>query len=275
MVKAHTLMKLLLWTLCLYLVYLCFLFVVQRRLVFPRHLTRIPEEPYPVAGLDRSWIQVKDGRVESWFSPPNGDNTSFPVIIFAHGNAELIDYSPGYMGALANRGVGVLLVEYPGYGRSTGSPSQETITDAFVEAYDRLLTREGVDPSRIVFMGHSLGGGVVCALQSRRPSAALILLSTFTGIRALSSKYFSPGFLVRDPFDNLEVVSGYTKPIHITHGEYDSIIPYSHALRLSRTAKDSRLLTYSTDHNDCPPDWPDYWVEVIKFLEEIDILRKD
>ena len=273
MVKAPTLIYLFLWIVCLYLVYLCFLFVVQRRLVFPRHLARIPEEPIPVPGVEKSWIDVKGGRVESWFLPPKGDDASFPVIIFAHGNAELIDYSPGYMGALADHGVGVLLVEYPGYGRSTGSPAQEAITGAFVEAYDSLVTREGVDPSRIVFMGQSLGGGVVCALQARRPSAALILLCTFTSVRALSSRYFSPGFLVRDPFDNLEEVSAFDNPVHITHGEHDTLIPYSHALALSEAAKDSRLLTYQSNHIDCPPDWPAYWVEVIKFLEEIDIIR--
>jgi pimeloyl-ACP methyl ester carboxylesterase len=272
--KIHTLVNLVLWCVCLYLIYLCFLFLIQRRLVFPRHLALFPQTQESIPGLEKSWIRTDDGPVETWFLPPAAEDTPYPVIIFAHGNAELIDYSPKHMTGLVGRGIGVLLVEYPGYGRSDGSPSQKAITEVFLTAYDNLIARENVDPARIILMGHSLGGGVACALAGQRPSAALILLSTFTSIRALSSRYFSPGFLVRDPFENLDVVSRYTHPIHISHGEQDGIIPYSHALALSQAGQDARLVTYQTGHNDCPPNWGAYWDEVIRFLEDIEIIPR-
>ena len=272
--KLHSLVNLALWSVCLYLIYLCFLFLIQRRLVFPRHLPRFPQVQASYPGLEKSWVRMDDGPVEMWFLPPAVVDGPFPVIIFAHGNAELIDHAPPHMAALGGYGIGVLLVEYPGYGRSDGSPSQKTIIEVFLTAYDNLITRKDVDVSRIILMGHSLGGGAACALAARRPSAALVLLSTFTNLRAFSSRYLAPGFLVRDPFENLDVVSAYTNPVHISHGEHDSVIPYSHALALSRAAKDSRLVTYQTDHNDCPPDWDAYWKEVISFFEDIGIISQ-
>ena len=81
-------------------------------------------------------------------------------------NGELIDFWPHELKKLNRLGIGVLLVEYPGYGRSNGSPSQKNITEAFTGAYDMLVTRPDVDPSRIVLFGRSLGGGAVCILAA-------------------------------------------------------------------------------------------------------------
>ena len=169
-------------------------------------------------------------------------------------------------------GMGVLLVEYPGYGRSEGSPSERSIAEALSAGYDSLVARPDVDPDRIVLVGRSLGGGAICTLAGRRPSAALILMSTFTSIRTMAWRHLLPGFLVRDPFDNLAVVRDYPGPILIIHGTADGVVPYSHGLSLSLAASNSRLITYRCGHNDCPPDWPAFWYEAETFLRESGVL---
>src|SRR5690606_14605281 len=98
-------------------------------------------------------------------------------------------------------GLAVLLVEYPGYGRSGGSPSEASITRAALAAYDRLVARADIDPARIVLHGRSLGGGVVAVLSDARAAAALVLESSFTGVTAFASGMLLPPLLVRDPFD--------------------------------------------------------------------------
>jgi fermentation-respiration switch protein FrsA (DUF1100 family) len=114
---------------------------------------------------------------------------------------------------------------------------------------------------------------VVCALARKRPSAAMILMSTFTGVRAFTARYLAPGFLVRDPFDNLSTVQSYNNPILVIHGRHDEVIPFSHGKRLYQAAKKGTLVAYDAGHNDCPPDWSVFWRDVAEFLAETAIIK--
>ena len=257
----------------LFLVYCCLLFLLQRQIVFPRNQIRgALGAPANHPSLEQFWLDLPYGKVEAWFLPPELEGWPAPAVIFAHGNAELIDFWVEDLRGFTRLGVGVLLVEYPGYGRSEGSPSQEGIVEAFVSGYDTLVAREDIDASRIVLFGRSLGAGVVCALAEKRPSAALILMSPFTSVRALAARMLFPGFLVRDPFDNLAVVSAYSKPVLVIHGTHDEIIPYGHGEALARVAQQGKLVSYEAGHNDIPPRWDVFWRDVEAFLGDTGIL---
>ena len=259
------------WVVGLYIAYLALLYILARPMIFPRSQIGIPPDgPAAESRFTRQWVTTSAGRVETWFLPPVQERSDrlAPAVIFGHGNAELIDFSRDEFRPLTEAGIAVLLVEYPGYGRSEGSPSQASITEAFSAAYDMLLQHQRVDPDRIILLGRSLGGGAVCALAANRKSAAIILVSSFTSIRSFAARFLVPGFLVRDPFDNLAVVSTYTGPILIIHGRHDEIIPYRHALALHQASANSQLITYACSHNDCPPDWGRYWKDILAFLKE-------
>ncbi len=266
--KLHILLRILLGGLALYLVYGAILFFMQRRFIFPRHLIRTPAPtPTDASGIERIWLNTGAGRTETWLLSPKLDARPVPAVIFAHGNAELIDHWVGEMEALTRMGCAGLLVEYPGYGRSGGSPTQASVTETLVAAYDMLSAREDIDANRIVFMGRSIGGGAVCALAAERHPAALVLLSTFKSVNSLAAeKYYVPGFFARDSFDNLTTLGSYSGPVLIAHGTRDNVIPYSHGVALHSAAKRSRLITYRAAHNNCPPDWPAFWHEVERFL---------
>jgi fermentation-respiration switch protein FrsA (DUF1100 family) len=266
------------WTALIYVAYCGVLFFMQRQVLFPRDLIGpAPEVRAPFPGMEVVWLDLPGGRSESWYLPPNqGKNAGpAPAVIFAHGNGELIDFWPETLEPLTRMGLGVLLVEYPGYGRSEGNPSQESVTRAFVAAYDWLATRNDVDEERIVLFGRSLGGGAVTQLAARRPSAAMILTSTFTSARWFTRRYLVPGFLMRDPFDNLSVISEYSNPLLIAHGRRDGVVPYRHAQILVEAAPDATLLTYNSGHNDLPPNWPDFWKEVAAFFRKAGILPRE
>jgi fermentation-respiration switch protein FrsA (DUF1100 family) len=226
--------------------------------------------------METIWLNTEFGKVEAWFLPPVFDRVSpaAPAVIFGHGNGEIIDFWPRELQMFTRLGIGLLLVEYPGYGRSEGSPSQESITKTFVTAYDVLSSRQNIDSSRIIFLGRSLGGGALCSLAKERPSAALILMSTFTSARSLAKRYLAPPFLVRDPFDNLAVVKNYPNPVLIIHGRHDAIIPFSHGKALHQAAKKGEMITYNAGHNDCPPDWDVFWRDVEGFLLENNIISR-
>ncbi len=240
-------------------------------ILFP--VSHIPEPPPPEfknTPVEIQWIDLGDFQVETWYLSPlsNSAAAPYPVIIFAHGNAERIDDALYEMFPFTRLGIGVLLVEYPGYGRSTGRPSQSSITKSMIAAYDKITQRPDIDPSKVILFGRSLGGGAVCQLAAQRMSAALILVSTFTSIRSFASSYLIPGFLVRDPFDNLSVVRKYQGPILLFHGTHDEIIPYHHGLALSRNAKNATMITYVCGHNDLPPSREPYIKSIIDFLKQ-------
>ena len=266
------------WTVLMYAAYCGVLFFMQRQVLFPRDLIGPPPEvrvEFP--GLRSVWLDLPGGRFESWYLPARrGKETGpGPAVIFAHGNGELIDFWPQAFRPLTRMGVAVLLVEYPGYGRSEGSPTQESVTRAFVTAYDWLVEQPEVDKTRIVLFGRSLGGGAVCQLAARRTSAAMILTSTFTSARSFTRRYLVPGFLMRDPFDNLAVIREYQQPVLIAHGRRDGVIPYRHAQILGEAAPRATLLSYDAGHNDFPPNWPQFWREVADFLRKADVLPRE
>lgn len=260
------------WAVILYIVYCTALFLVQRQVLFPRHLAAPPTHSADDAlpGVEKIWLDMSFGRVESWLVPASA--ASAPAVIFAHGNAELIDFCLQELRMLTHLGLNVLLVEYPGYGRSGGKPSQHTITETFEKAYDVLVDREEVDASRIVFYGRSLGGGAVCALALKRSCSALILLSTFTSVRSFAKSYLAPGFLIRDPFDNLAAVAAYAGPVLVLHGKNDEVIPYRHGLAIHQACRRAKLISYACGHNDCPPSRERFAADVETFLKESGVL---
>jgi fermentation-respiration switch protein FrsA (DUF1100 family) len=236
--------------------WIAFVFLLQRTVMFPR-----PPLPAARAADGRGDVEIlrigEQGGVEAWYLGPTGASGPGPVLIFAHGNGELIDYWVDAFDEARGSGLGVLLVEYPGYGRSAGRPTEESIARTMVSAFDAIRDRPDVDPERIVGWGRSLGGGAVSALAAARPLAALVLESTFTSVRPLVRRYGLIGPLVRDPFDNLSVVEDFEGPVLVIHGERDTIIPASHGKQLARGASRSELVLKNCGHNDCPHPWPE------------------
>ncbi|MBC2694455.1 MAG: alpha/beta hydrolase [Desulfobacteraceae bacterium] len=273
--KVNLLIKFILSVFLLYIGYCCFFSLLQRQIIFPCfQLPEFSSTEDKIYGLEKIWLNTSSGKVEAWFMPPASghDKGACPAVIFAHGNAEVIDFWLWEFKNFTNLGVGVMLVEYPGYGRSEGSPSKKSINEAFLSAYDILVARKDVDSERIIIFGRSIGGGAACALAAKRPSAALILKSTFISIRLMASKFFVPGFLVKDPFDNLTLVKSYSKPVLVIHGKYDEIIPYSHGVALYEAAKNGKMITYDCGHNDCPPNWKVFWRDIELFLKNAEII---
>lgn len=268
------LIKILAAAVCLYAVYSALLFFAQRQVIFPRYMIPTPAAPdLEALGIEPIWLEASFGKVEAWYLPPKASETPSPAVIFGHGNGELIDYWPSELGRFASLGVGLLLVEYPGYGRSAGSPSQASISEAFTLAYDLLAARRDVDPARIVLFGRSLGGGAVCDLALKRPPAALILMSAFKSVSAFAVRYLAPAFLIRDPFDNLTAVRRYPGPVLVVHGRFDEVVPFGHGRALHDAAPNGKMIVYDAGHNDCPPDWDVFWRDVEDFLTAAGVLQ--
>jgi fermentation-respiration switch protein FrsA (DUF1100 family) len=252
-----------------YALYAALAFALQRELLFAGRrrgpkpaAAQLPEDAVSV------WLELPSGRVEAFYLPaPPSAARPAPALLFAHGNAELIDDWPETFEPLRRLGLAMLLVEFPGYGRSDGSPSQASTRAAFEAGFDYLAARQEVDRTRIIGFGRSLGGGVICTLVGSRPLAGLVLASSFTSVRDFAPRMLLPRALVRDPFDNLDAVRRFQGPVLVVHGTHDHTVPYSHGSELARSAASrSRLISYDSDHNDCPPSWIAFAAELGTFL---------
>jgi uncharacterized protein len=248
---------LLILAVCLYAIAGCALYSFQRELLYPGTHNTVPADIPQSPGLEAFHVQTSSGPVDAWYLPPLTPRPTFPALIFGHGNGEVIDMWVGGLDEFRRWGMAIMLVEYPGYGRSRTIPSEKGIREAMVGAYDILSSRPGVDTARIVGYGQSLGGGAICTLARERHLAAMVLQSTFTSIRPFAHRYFMPAFLVVDVFDNAEVVQRFDGPVLLLHGRHDGLIPPTQAETLARVARQSELQFYECGHfcwypNDLP-----------------------
>lgn len=241
--------------------YWALLFFAQRSMLFPAPpLGGAPPRP---AFAEQVWLKTTFGRVEAWYLPPAGESARpSPLLMFTHGNGELIDYWPEEFEPARERGLAVLLVEYPGYGRSEGSPSEASITESMLAAYDWAATHPRIDKARIIPYGRSLGGGAAAIVAKARPVPALILESAFSSVAAFAAGFAAPQFLLRDRFDSVAAIAEFKGPVLIVHGDRDDIVPPSHAQALANASKNVTLRFLPCGHNDCRRPWP----EVLAFL---------
>jgi uncharacterized protein len=266
-------MKYFLLPIIAYAVWALFCFFGQRWILYPGRSIRVPAAPALPAGAERLSLRTSTGNVEAWYLPPKGKAAGKrPAVIMFHGNGEVIDFLEPEAEGFRLLGMAALLVEFPGYGRSGGNPTEKSITEAALAGYDLLAERREVDPDRIVVFGRSLGCGAAWAVADRRKVAALILQSPFTSVRAFARRFLVPPFLVLDVFDNLRAARRYQGPLLVFHGRHDEIIPFSQGEKIAAAAPRGTLVPLECGHNDCPPAPLEYWRTIGRFLRSNGII---
>ena len=228
----------------------------------------VPGDPGDRAEVVR--IKGFDTEATALFLAPQTPAGRAPLMVFMHGNGELADHWVSEFDPPRAWGVAVLLLEYPGYGRAPGSPSEKSITEAARTAYDWAAADPRIDPARIVAYGRSLGGGAAGRLAVDRKVAALILESAFTSVVDFAGRFLAPSFLIRDPFDNRKALASYRGPLLMIHGRQDTIVPIEHGRELSKLVPGTRLVELNCGHNDCPRQWS----TIASFLRDADVLPK-
>jgi hypothetical protein len=222
----------------------------DRLLYFPtRRLAALPEafglqaDPLSIETEDRE-------RLDGWWIRGTGRR----VLLYFHGNAGNIADRLERAKTLNRRfGLDVLLVDYRGYGRSSGSPSEEGLyRDA--RAVYRTAIAAGFRPAQILLFGESLGAAVAIDLASRWPCGGVILETPFLSVPELARVHypFVPVSLVRSRFDSLAKISGVAAPKLFLVAELDEVAPPLHGRRLWETARGVRELFVipNAHHND-------------------------
>ena len=260
--------------LVLYAGYLCLLYFWQGSMIYPGTQNRVASTPPPSAGMEVIRLPTSAGNIEALFLPATDGSTGSPkpLLIFGHGNGELTDFWVTNLDGFRQRGIGVLLVEYPGYGRSSGTPSERSIGIAMDAAYDHMAADPRVDRTRILGFGQSLGGGAICLLAKDRPLRALILESTFPSLDIFAASHWAPSFLLRDHFNSLATVAGFAGPILVIHGRQDQLIPWQQGQRLAAAAAHATFRLYDCGHGCWDPEHLPFWQDALPFLRDAGLL---
>lgn len=175
-------------------------------------------------------LTTADGETLAGWYVPAADSSDGPVLLFFHGNAGNISFCLDSIVMFHDLGLSVLLIDYRGFGESSGSPSVDgTLHDARA-AWAWLRDMKRVPPEKIIIHGRSLGGGVAAALAAETSPRALILESTFTSLydvvkglvpRLLPIRPFLP-----QDFNTPERLKSIHAPLLVIHSPSDEMIPY-------------------------------------------------
>ena len=245
-----------------YGVWLGALAALESKLIYPREMTGpATRESLIPSFVERVWIDTDAGRTEGWFVASRSVRP-MPCVVFFHGNAELIDHNLSLAEAYRDRGYSTLLVEYRGYGRSGGAPSQKAIVADALKFVDWAREKAGVDPAKIVLHGRSLGSGVAAQVAAETSPAALILESPFVSVASFAKSYGAPAFMLKNPYRTDKVLPTLSCPILILHSRHDEIIPFSHGEKLKALVPSARLVEMTGGHNDPMAEQDTYWAAI-------------
>jgi uncharacterized protein len=209
------------------------LFLAQRSLLYLPDPARPQLGPLAELGFREVTLTTADGlSLLSWYRPPREGG---PVVAYFHGNGGHLGYRTDRMLLFAQQGLGVLLLEYRGYGANPGSPSETGLFADAGAALDFLTRQQGIPANRLVLYGESLGSAVAAHMAEGREIAALILEAPFTRLAdaaAYHYPYVPVSLLLRDRFDSLAAIGHVRAPVLILQGERDRVVPprLGHAL---------------------------------------------
>lgn len=186
------------------------------------------------------------GELYAWWLPAGQPNA--PTLLYLHGNDKNIGYANDMDTAARMHGLGynLLMVDYRGYGKSTGGgPSEAKVYEDVDAAWNYLLKQRSL-PQRTFIYGHSLGGAIALDLAVHHPEAAgVIAESTFTSISdmgKLEYPWLPVDWLLNQRFDSLDKVSRLKIPVLFIHGTWDQRIPWQMSQRLFDRAPQPKYL---------------------------------
>jgi pimeloyl-ACP methyl ester carboxylesterase len=160
------------------------------------------------------------------------------IVLYLHGNRTNIGWYVEHVAGFHRNGYEVWMIDYPGYGKSTGPMESEMLFAYALQMYK--LARTQVSSDSIVIYGKSLGTGIAAWLASRQPSARLILETPYYSLSSLAASrlpIFPWERMLRIRLDTWEYLSSVTVPVMIFHGTDDGMIPYRNAVRLKSLLK--------------------------------------
>jgi uncharacterized protein len=232
--------------LCIYVGVAGVLYVTQRSLMYfpePAHTT--PAQ----AGLPQAeevpLVAADGGHSTAWYVAAQDQK---PVILYFHGNGGALRYRVERFQKLIGDGIGLVALEYRGYGGNPGSPTERGLIADAEAAYT--FAAAHYPTKQIALWGESLGSGVAVALAAQKPVGRVILEAPFTSAAAVASLhywYLPVRLLMKDQFHSDTRIAKVKAPLLILHGVHDQVVPYAMGERMFELANQPKHIVRFLD----------------------------
>ena len=211
------------------------LYYLQDYMLFkPEKLPKDFQFNYDNQKFEEHNLETRDGAIINGIQfKPKGESKG--VVLYLKGNSKSIKGWGKFAVDFTRLGYNVLMVDYRGFGKSTGRRSQKAIKRDLQEVYNKL--KELTTEDRIILYGRSLGSGFAAKLASMNNPRVLILDAPYYSLTKVTARYapFMPlSLLMKYPLPTYKWLKYVQCPIHIIHGTHDKLIPYKTSVKLSQ-----------------------------------------
>lgn len=224
----------------------------ERFFFYPDQRTYTSPERFGLAAEDVEITGPEGERLHAWWLPARG--AARGTVLHAHGNAANVSNHLPLVAWLPEAGFNVLSFDYRGYGRSTGSPSLDGVVDDTQAALAYLRRRPGIDPTRLLVLGQSLGGATALRAVAREPQGVRLLIvdSAFSSYRGIAReatessvplRWLAPLLLPSLPDasdDPVVAAARLPMPLLVMHGSDDEVIGPHHGAALHAAARGAK-----------------------------------
>src|SRR5437899_2723281 len=178
--------------------------------------------------FDNITLPLNGDRLAGWWVPSRASQAR--TLLYLHGNAANVAANLDHVLRLRDTGLNVFIIDYRGYGHSTGGPPRENLLyEDAQRAWKYLVVERKIQPAHIVIYGHSVGGAVAIDLACNHPEAgALVTEGAFTSIADMANgspaEYLPLRLILTERFDSISRIGSLHVPKLIIHGEADTMV---------------------------------------------------
>ena len=246
------------------------IWLLEKYFVFRPRRANQHWEPIDDPEIEEVHLPCQDGQtIQGWYLPCVNASG---VLLYCHGNGGNISYHYETMCAFRQHlNVSVFIFDYPGYGHSSGQPSEQGCYHSATAAYDWLLATKPCARDRIIICGESLGGAVAVDLAARKTASCLVIVRSFTSVPSVAVRRFwwlPAVLLMRNRFSSITKIGHVRCPVFIANMEKDTEIPYTMGLSLyeKSQAPKKMMCLPGHDHSEALPT--DFFITLQGFLTD-------
>ncbi|MBI2646052.1 MAG: alpha/beta hydrolase [Deltaproteobacteria bacterium] len=237
----------------------------------PKKVFSHAPEQYALKAQDVFFEAPDHLRLHGWFFE---SKKTQKTLLFFHGNGGNVASNLELISIFVQKvHLNVFVIDYRGFGKSEGHPSETGLYQDAEAAYEYLTQVRKMDKDNIIIFGQSLGGAIAIDLASKRPASVLIVENTFTSAVAMAKvfyPYLPVRLFIKSKFDSLEKMKSIAMPKLIIHATEDETVPFQLGKKLfevAATPKEFYAVLGAHHGNNYATGGPSYVEKLKKFTK--------